>query len=91
MSNVLHRLRFRLDHRWAPAHMSDYLDADLATARRRRLERHVGECRECERTLAGLRALLGALNGLPAQAGAADAARIAASVRSRLEETREPG
>src|SRR5262249_29372577 len=26
MSTLLHRVRFRLDHRWAPNHMSDYLD-----------------------------------------------------------------
>jgi anti-sigma factor RsiW len=90
MSDILHRARFRLDHRWAPAHMSDYLDAELPAARRRRLERHVGECQECDRVLAGLRALLGALHDMPAPAGDAQAARIVASVRSRLGEPPEP-
>jgi anti-sigma factor RsiW len=84
MSIVLRRARFFFDHRWAPARMSDYLDAELSSGRGRRMERHVGECEECSRVLAGLRAMLGALHGLPASSGAADAARIAASVRLRI-------
>jgi anti-sigma factor RsiW len=86
MSDILHRARFRLDHRWAPAHMSEYLDAELSAGRRQRLERHVGECRECRRVLAGLRALLGALHSAPAASGGADGAAIATSVRLRLAE-----
>ena len=84
MSHVLHRVRFRLDHRWTPAHMSDYLDAELPSRRRIRVERHVGECEECRRVLAGLRALLGALHGLRAPHDAIDADRMAASVRRRI-------
>jgi anti-sigma factor RsiW len=86
MSAILHRARFRLDHRWAPAHMSDYLDAELSSERRQRMERHVGECQECRRVLAGLRALLGTLHGLPRSDGETDARRIAAAVRLRLGE-----
>jgi anti-sigma factor RsiW len=86
MSTILHRVRFRLDHRWAPAHMSDYLDAELSSERRQRMERHVGECQECHRVLAGLRALLGTLHGLPTPDSELDAQRIAASVRLRLDE-----
>jgi anti-sigma factor RsiW len=89
MSDILQRARFRLDHRWAPARMSDYLDTELSSGRRQRLERHLAECEECRRMLAGLRALLGALHGLPAAgSGAVDGERIAASVRLRLGEER---
>jgi len=86
MGNVLYRMRFRLDHRWAPAHMSDYLDEELDTRRRRRLERHVGQCEECDRLLAGLRAMLRLLHALTPPSGDVDVARIAASARLRIEE-----
>jgi anti-sigma factor RsiW len=86
MNTILHRVRFRLDHSWAPAHMSEYLDAELSSERRHRMERHVGECQECRRVLAGLRALLGTLHGLATPAPETDAGRIAASVRLRLDE-----
>jgi anti-sigma factor RsiW len=90
MSNILHRARFRLDHRWAPAHMSDYLDAELSAKSRERIEHHVAECQECRRVLAGLRALLGTLQGLPLPGDDVDAARMAASVRLRLDEPPQP-
>lgn len=86
MSTFLHRARFERDHRWAPDHMSDYLDGDLAARRRSRLERHVIECEECRRLLAGLRRMLEGLHRLPVPAGA-DALRIAASVRVRLRDS----
>jgi anti-sigma factor RsiW len=91
MSEVLHRVRFRIDHRWAPAHMSDYLDAELSSGRRRRLERHVAECRECRRLLASLRTMLGALHGLRGPGADVDPARMAESVRLRLGEQQGPG
>ena len=90
MSGVLHHVRFRMDHRWAPPHMSDYLDAQLSSGRRQRMERHVAECPECRRLLAGLRMMLGALHSLRAPAGNVDPARIAASVRLRLGEGQGP-
>ena len=65
--------------------MSDYLDGDLDTRGRGRMERHLPECQECRRLLAGLRRMLEGLHHLPAPAGA-DALRIAASVRVRLRE-----
>jgi anti-sigma factor RsiW len=70
--------------------MSDYLDEELSAERRRRMERHVGECGVCRRLLAGLRATIRALHGLRAPSGDADAARIAASVKPRLGEPRGP-
>ena len=90
MSDFLRRLRFARDHRWAPDRMSDYLDGELAAARQVRMDRHVGECVECRRLLAGLRVMLEALHGLPASSGEVDALQIAASVRPRLDRPRRP-
>jgi anti-sigma factor RsiW len=81
----LHRLRVRLDHRWAPDHMSDYLDGELSATGQGRMTRHVAECDQCRGVLARLRAMLDALHGLPAPAGG-DAVAIATAVRGRLGE-----
>jgi anti-sigma factor RsiW len=70
--------------------MSDYLDGELAPGGRTRMERHARECPECERLLAGLRDLVNRLGRLPAPAGGADAAQIAAAVRGRLDEPPPP-
>ena len=80
---------FARDHQWAPERMSDYLDGDLATSERGRMERHLGECEDCRRLLAGLRAVVDGLHRLPALGRGADALQIAASVRVRL--TERPG
>jgi predicted anti-sigma-YlaC factor YlaD len=84
MSAILQRARFRLDHVWARAHMSDHLEAELSSSRRDRMERHLGECVECRRVIAGLGALLSRLQDLPRPATEADAAQLSASVRRRL-------
>lgn len=86
MSGLQDRERFRRDHRWAPRRMSDYLDDELAPAGRTRMERHLGECAECRRLLAGLRRTLDALHRLSAPSSGVDALQIAASVRARLYE-----
>jgi anti-sigma factor RsiW len=86
MSTFLHRVRVRLDHRWVPDHMSDYLDGELGVSGQGRMRRHVAECDECRGILAGLRAMLDALHGLPAPTGGTDAVRIATAVRGRLGE-----
>ncbi len=86
MSKLSDRARFDRDHRWAPGRMSGYLDGDLAARARARLERHLGECQDCRRLLAGLRAVVGGLHRLPAPGGGLDAVQIAASVRGRLNE-----
>lgn len=65
--------------------MSDYMDEGLGPGSQARLERHVGECDECRRLLAGLREMLRVLGGLPTPSGV-DAGRLAASVRLRLDE-----
>ena len=66
--------------------MSDYLDEELAPAARTRMERHLGECAECRRLLAGLRRTLDGLHRLAAPRPGVDVRQIAASVRARLTE-----
>ncbi len=83
---LLYRVRFRRDHAWAPDHMSGYLDGELAAAARSRMERHARDCPECDRLLAGLRAVVAALGRLPAPEGGIDGARLAAAVGARLDE-----
>ena len=90
MSEFYSSVRFRRDHRWSPGHMSAYLDGELDSRRRSRIDRHTGECDECRRLLAGLRRMLGALHRLPRPDDGADALQIAASVRMRLGEPRRP-
>ena len=87
MSNFGHRLRFTRDHRWAPGHMSAYLDGELAARARARLDRHIEECAQCRGLLHSLPGMLGVLHGLPqpnARPGGPQA--IAAAVRRRLHE-----
>ena len=86
MSNLADRARFERDHRWAPGRMSGYLDGDLAVRPRARMEHHLGECGDCPRLLAGLRAVVDGLRLLPAPSSGADALAIATSVRVRLHE-----
>jgi hypothetical protein len=85
MPDVLARLRFASDHRWAPARMSAFVDQDLTAHQRMRMERHVSECRRCRGLLTGLRLVVAALHRLPSPPDG-DVARIAASVRVRLSE-----
>ena len=66
--------------------MSDYLDGELHPAGLTRIERHLAECAECRRLLAGLRQTLDGLHRLPAASGGSGALQIAASVRVRLSE-----
>jgi anti-sigma factor RsiW len=65
--------------------MSDYLDGDLASRARLRLERHTGECVECRGVLRSLRRMLERLHGLPATSG--EAPDITLAVRRRLRDT----
>lgn len=65
--------------------MSDYLDDELPVDGRMRMERHLGECHECRRLLAGLRRTLAALHRLPAPSKALDPSQLAAVVRAQLD------
>jgi anti-sigma factor RsiW len=64
--------------------MTDYLDGELAPTGTARIERHLGECAECRRLLAGLRRIVNGLHRLSARSAGVDALRIAASVQVRL-------
>ncbi len=83
MTNLWQRARFRLDHRWAPTHMSDYLDDQLVARARARVQRHVRDCPECRGILLGLQRMLGALHALP-PLSARERPDIASAVRRRL-------
>jgi anti-sigma factor RsiW len=89
MSHLLHELRFRRDHRWTPPHMSAYLDSELRTHARARLERHTAECLECRTLLADLRRLLTLLRNAPPPEPVASGAAVASAVLGRLHEPAE--
>ncbi len=84
MREFISRLRFWRDHRWAPGRMSEYLDGELAEPGRGRMKRHIGECPECRRLLAGLGVVVEALHALSAPEGGPGAVQIAAAVRAEL-------
>jgi anti-sigma factor RsiW len=66
--------------------MSEYVDGELPPSGRGRMERHVRDCPECDRVLAGLRALVDRLGRVGQPAGGSAAVQIAAAVRGRLSE-----
>jgi anti-sigma factor RsiW len=80
--------RFRRDHRWTPDHLSDFVDGDLPARARARLQRHVAECPDCHRALAGLQRLLERLHGLT-RPGSGETPEIASAVRRRLHDASE--
>ena len=86
MSTHWHELRFRRDHWWTPPHMSAYLDSDLRTQARARLEHHAAECPECRGVLDDLQRLLGLLRSAPAPDPVTDGPAIATAVLRRLHE-----
>jgi predicted anti-sigma-YlaC factor YlaD len=86
MSSLWHELRFRRDHRWTPPHMSAYLDSDLSTWGRARLEHHAAECSECRGVLDDLRHMLALLRNAPPRAPIVDGPAIATAVLRRLHE-----
>jgi anti-sigma factor RsiW len=90
MNEILARIRFWRDHRWAPDRMSDYLDGDVTPSGRTRMERHVGDCAECRRLIADLGRIVNALHRLPTAEYGVDPAQLAGSVRLRLRETPAP-
>jgi anti-sigma factor RsiW len=86
MSLSWHRVRFWRDHQWAPGHMSQYLDDELAARGRTRMARHTDECPECRGVLHSLRLLLGALHRLSRSHTSNDTPDLASAVRRRLHE-----
>jgi len=63
----LERRRYMREHRWTHAHLSDYLDDELAPRERERVEEHVGICPHCRRVLRTLRRTLESLMELPVE------------------------
>jgi anti-sigma factor RsiW len=80
------RLRFRLDHRWAPGRFSAELDHELSPPQRARMGRHLEQCVDCRRAFAGLSVVVEALRRLPPAQPARSPAQVAAAVRVRLGE-----
>jgi anti-sigma factor RsiW len=67
--------------------MSAYLDSDLRTQTRARLERHTAECPECRSVLDDLRRLLALLHSAPPPEPVTDGPAIATAVMRRLHES----
>lgn len=76
--------RFMRDHMWTRRHLSEYLDGELDSAGRARVERHVHRCPACHRLLATLRRTLEGLHALGQ--GPLPAEGVADSVIRRLRE-----
>lgn len=89
MSSVIHSVRFRVDHRWAPAHMSSYLDDELSARLRTRMERHAEKCPACRGMLQSLRQMLGLLKELPPPGPRVSSSDIAVAVQRRMREQRD--
>jgi anti-sigma factor RsiW len=52
------------DHEWSQLRLSQYVDGDLRTRARRRLERHAADCPDCSRGIRAIKALLRLLPGI---------------------------
>ncbi len=61
---LIARRRYMREHRWTHAHLSEYLDDDLAAEEVARLEEHASICPQCKRVLATLRRTLAGLRSL---------------------------
>ena len=74
IARLLARRRYMREHRWTHAHLSEYLDAELGTDERDRVEAHTSICPQCTRVLATLRRTLErlALLGAEQRPGIAD-------------------
>jgi anti-sigma factor RsiW len=77
---LIAKRRFMREHRWTHAHLSEYVDAELAPAATERVEAHVGICPHCHRVLATLRRTLEGLRSL----GDEPAPAVADAVIDRL-------
>ena len=83
MTNPLHWLRFRRDHRWTPGRLSAYLDGELAARSVARIQRHLRECPDCRGALRSLERMLGLLRGV-SPVSETEKPDIATAVRRRL-------
>jgi anti-sigma factor RsiW len=88
MINLIINARFRRDHQWTPARLSDFVDGDLSARGRSRLQRHVDKCPDCYRALVTLQRMLDRLHRL-SPPHAVETPDIASAVRRRLREQPE--
>ena len=70
------------DHQWSQRHLSHYVEGDLSSRARRRLDRHARDCADCGRGLRAMRALVHAVHGLDALADVRAPATIFDRVRA---------
>jgi anti-sigma factor RsiW len=75
-------MSYAKDHQWSQRHLSHYVEGDLSSRARRRLDRHARDCADCGRGLRAMRALVRAVHGLDALADARTPATIFDRVRS---------
>jgi anti-sigma factor RsiW len=59
--------RYMREHRWTHAHLSAYIDRELAPHESARVEDHVGICPQCRRVIATLRRTIERLADLAAE------------------------
>jgi anti-sigma factor RsiW len=64
---LLQRRRFMREHDWTHARLSDYLDDELSSRERERVEDHLSLCPHCRRVLRTLRRTLKSLMDLPGE------------------------
>ncbi|HEY6493513.1 MAG TPA: zf-HC2 domain-containing protein [Trebonia sp.] len=57
------------DHAWSQRHLSHYVEGDLSSRARRRLDRHARGCVDCGRGIRAMRALVYTVQGLDGLAG----------------------
>jgi hypothetical protein len=69
------------DHQWSQQHLSHYIEGELGSRARRRLDRHALDCVDCGRGIRAMRALVYAIQGLDWLAGIRAPATIFDRVR----------
>ncbi len=80
------RPSFMLDHHFTRRHLADYLDGELESPARERLEHHAELCPKCRRMVATLLRTLEGLRGLRGQSALAGSHSVSDSVIARLRE-----
>jgi anti-sigma factor RsiW len=69
------------DHQWSQQHLSHYVEGELSSRARRRLDRHARDCADCGGGIRAMRALVHAARGLGAVPGVRAPATIFDRVR----------
>ncbi len=69
IGDFFRRWLFMRDHRWTQGHLSSYIDRELHSRERERVDRHTELCPQCHRALATLRRTVQALRRLGIDGG----------------------